>query len=194
MKNAPLGTYFLGATVASPQALRRIQTYTERVIGPLGKDLREKHLTILPPFRATYQEASDINLGSMTATLLSIHPSNSVIFAIRGLDVMEFDGESFLHFPVTAYTDCVETWEEYVLRMRQKIVDYGITFQSAIPDEYIPHITIHGGKSLSSDRSIAALIKESRNEPPLHFHPVCITLYAKYRRGWDALSEDPTGE
>lgn len=181
----------MGATVIGSNTLGRVWKYTERV---KGKIRRESHLTVLPPFIATYEEASDINLGCMSTSVLSTHPINAAIFEMRGLDLMEFNGEEFLHFPITVHMTGPETWEAYVLRTRQRLVDSGISFASEIPKEHRPHINIFAGKYLSKDQSIAALISESQNEPALYFNADYLTLYAKYKNGWRILSHDPALE
>lgn len=189
-----LGTYFLGATIVTHQALSRVKTYKEKILGPSQKDDEEIHLTVLPPFLTTYNRASDINFGCGSASIFSRHPINTTIFTIRGLDIMDFGDESFVHFPVQAHTQGEETWEMYVLRTRRVFLEMGMSFKSAIPEDYRPHITVYGAKNIASDRSIASIVRESRKESVLHFHAAYLTLYAKYKHGWGVLSHDPAKE
>jgi hypothetical protein len=185
-----LGLYFLGATIVSHQALTRVKAYTEKITGPVD-DVYEKHLTVLPPFLASFEDASAINLGCAGASILSTHPINTTIFAMKGLDVMGFGGMSFLHFPIQTFTTG-EPWNDYVWRVRKKLREHKVDFRHPIPDEYKPHITIHEGKNLGSDRSMTSLIRESKREPVIHFQAYYLTLYAKYKHGWDTLGDDPT--
>lgn len=188
----PRGTYFLGATVVTHQACERVKKYREKVLGPEEVRQEELHLTVLPPFETRFHEASELNVGTALLTLLPRHPVNTTIFEMRAMDVMEYGGEHFLHFPIAAYGSGPETWQEYVLRVRQQFIDRGFCFKQPIPPGYRSHITVCGSKDLSSDRSIQRLIQESRREPPLFFRVAFLTLYAKYRHGWDMLSHDPS--
>jgi len=147
----------------------------------------------MPPFVASYREASDLNFGGLLAGLLSTHPINTTLFSIRGLAIMEFQGMEFLHFPVEA-SSSRESWEAYVKRVRGNLISAGIFPREAIPEEYCPHITIYGGKNLSKDKEVLRIIERSQLEPALYFHAVFLNLYTKYKRGWGMLSRDPAEE
>jgi hypothetical protein len=184
--------YFVGATIVSHQALNRVQTY-EKNLHRSSEQAKEKHLTVLPPFMATYEEASDINLSCALSSILSTHPINTTVFAMQGLDIMEFGGLQFLHFPIEAFAT-KEPWADFVLRIRERLQELKLEFRYPIPDEYRSHITVFEGKNLQDDRGIQALIRQSHKEPALHFHALYLSLYAKYNHGWDVLSFDPTQE
>lgn len=105
---------------------------------------------------------------------------------------MEFGGMQYLHFPIGSYSSGKETWDTYALRLRENLKAVKLEYRHKIPeDTYTPHITIHEGARLDADRGIQALIKESRQEPPLYFKTGYLTLYAKYPHGWDTLTCDP---
>lgn len=181
--------YFIGATIATRQALERVDRYEMRLLGEVNRS-EEKHLTILPPFLATYEEASEINMGCAMSSILSTHPMNTTMFAMQGLDIMEFGGVQFLHFPIQTFTTG-ESWADFVLRIRKRLHELKLEFRHPIPKEYRPHITLMEGEHLRGDRSVQALIRESIKESKLHFHATYLTLYAKYKRGWDTVSSDP---
>jgi hypothetical protein len=185
------GLYFLGATIVSPQALVRVKAYADKVQG-FSEKMAEKHLTILPPFFADYKAASEINVGCAGASILSSHPIHTTMFEMRGLNVMEFEGKQFLHFPIRTFTQGGEPWETYVLRVRERLQEFKFEYRHKVPeDEHLPHITIHEGEKLDSDRGIREIVRRSRQEPPLYFQAFYLTLYAKYPHGWDTLTYDP---
>lgn len=197
VKTAEMGTYFLGATITTHQAVDRVRFYADFVSISFGKKPKREtdgHITVVPPFRASYETASSMNLGSGLATLLSSHPINTTMFSIRGLSLMEFGGKEFLHFPVSAHSTGNETWEMYVKRVRDGLADLGIEMREEIPNEYRAHITVFGGKNLSKDKDVLRIIDRSLQEPPLYFKAAFLTLYTKYKRGWDMLSYDPASE
>jgi hypothetical protein len=184
------GLYFVGATIASPQALNRIHAYEKKLKGEIKQG--ERHLTVLPPFWATYEEASGVNMGCTLASIQSSHPINTTLFGIQGLDIMSFGGVQFLHFPVQTFTQ-EEPWSAFVLKVRKRLRELKLEFRHPIPDEYRPHITVSEGKGLS-DRSTRAIMRESKKEVPLYFNATYLTLYAKYKSGWHTLSSDPSRE
>jgi hypothetical protein len=188
-----LSTYFVGATVVDHQAVNRVQAYEDVICASFGKESKkphERHITVIPPFKATYVQASAVNLGGALATILSTHPTNTTIFSIQGLDVMGFEGEEFLHFPVSAHSTA-EMWTDYVQRIRRKVLEAGIELRGPIPEEYRAHITVFGGKNLSKDATVKRILKKSRSEPALYFRVVYLTVYTKYPHGWDTLTYDP---
>lgn len=93
-----LGLYFLGATIVTHQALIRAKSYTNKVKG-FSKEINEKHPTILPPFFASYEDASDINVGCATASLLSSHPMNTTTFELRGVGTYGIRRHAISAFP-----------------------------------------------------------------------------------------------
>lgn len=188
-----LSTYFLGALIIDHQALGRVNPYRRRLLGA-AEEVGEGHITVFPPFRATYKDASSINMDCGCASIKSNHPMNSTIFEMRGLEILEFEGEGFLVFPLQAYTAGEEQWGSYVLRVRQRLKDAGIAFKDAIPQEYRPHMTLCRMSDISNRINVEKIVAESKKELPLYFRTAYLTLYAKYKKGYAAISGDPSCE
>lgn len=189
-----LGTYFLGATIACHQACVRIEAYEGLFCASFGQELKkdkDRHITIVPPFQTTYEIASKINVGGLTTTLLSTHPINSTLFSIKGLDIMEFEGTEYVHFPVRSYATGRESWDDYIVRVTKNLANIGVLPQDRTPEERRAHVTVFAGKNLSKDKDVRRIVKESQCEPELFFHAVFLNLYTKYPHGWDMLSHDP---
>jgi hypothetical protein len=189
-----LGTYYLAATIVDHQALGRMNSFRKEFLG-YCEDLKETHLTILPPFKTSFEAASDINFGCDIAFLKSMHPTHTTIFEMRGLEILKFGGEDFLVCPVTPYVPSgSETWGNYVLRVRERLTNFDIEYAGAIPDEYRPHATVCRVKDVSVRRTLSKAIAESRRLPPLYFRVTYLVLHAKYKHGYAMLSDDPARE
>jgi 2'-5' RNA ligase len=210
MKSNPSGiiTCYIGLTVVSRQALRRVNTYHDKLCALFGFEKiqkKEVHITLVPPFHSTYEEASRINLGCAVSTLASTSISNTTLFGMHGLEVMKFEGDTIIHFPITAHKRTAEDLEDEtdemltkttnfrarVETLRKQITSFGGEIQQPLPEGYTPHITVLAGKNLEH-RALEKVIQESKQESPLYFHGTFPTLYAKYKGvGYLDLSDDP---
>lgn len=189
-----LGTYYLGALIVDHQALDRINAFRKTLLG-CSQDAEEAHLTILPPFRTSYENASAINVGCGMVSLMSMHPMHTTLFEMRGLEIIDFGGEDFIVCPVTPHAPPgQETWEQYVPRIRQKLTDLGISYKEQIPSEYRPHVTVCRKKEVSARFSLKKAIAESETAHPLYFRVTYLVLHAKYKDGYSMISIDPARE
>lgn len=191
------GLYYLGATVVTREVLARVQRYSNRVLGIFGLDskhLAECHVTIVPPFYADFRIASRINLSCAAATLLSEHPLVTTLFFIRGMSVMSFNDIHVLHFKVGVYNnnELPDHFTQYVKTLRKKFAECGLLFKEDVPDEFMPHITVHMGKDIGYDVRLKKIITGSQVERPLYFKSGYPTLYARYKNDWRDLRNDPT--
>lgn len=189
-----LGSYYLGALIVDHQALDRINVFRKTLLG-YSQKLEEAHLTILPPFRAAYEDASAINVGCGCSSIKSDHPMHTTYFEMHGMDILGFGEEEFIVCPILPHVPPgAETWQEYVLSRRQRLKDLGIEYKEPIPDEYRPHVTVCRRNDISIRLPLERLITESRKEPPLFFRVSYLVLQAKYREGYSPLSSDPARE
>lgn len=192
-----LWTYFLGGTVVDQRVISGVQGYEDNARKLFGKETitrNERHLTIAPPFLASYETASNINIGCMMATIMTNHPLTKTRFSIQALDIMAFEGLEILCFPVEIQADTKEEkafFVQYVKELRLKLLEYGIQYKEKIPAEYKPHITVFVGENLSNNEGVQSLIHQSKGDTPRRFRSGYPTLYTKTTEGWGDLSYDP---
>lgn len=192
----PLGVYYLGATIATPEVMSRIQKYTDKVHMLFGVDCtreKERHVTLVPPFFADFETASRINLRCAMSTLLSDHPLVNTLFCIKGMSVMGFNGIDVVHFKVHVHQESKvgECFEEYVVALRKRFTSHGLLYREVIPGEFTPHMTVFVGKNLRANTRLQEILKRSESEEVLYFRSGYPTLYARYKDGWGDLRDDP---
>jgi hypothetical protein len=207
----PLGTYYLGATVADAKILEAVRHAKMRAHAALGiysgkqePRLRECHLTLVPPFRTTYREATSINLACARAQFFENHPLITTQFSLGDMSVMTFGSSTALYFHVNILggENCRILFLEYVTAMRRRLaLCEHFTFRERIPENFLPRITIINiqeagdgnivNKMLHSTEIKQMLEESSLTKTRMPFLVVYPTLYAKYASGWEPLSHDP---
>lgn len=191
-----LWTYFLGGTIVNQVVLKRVQDYEDRVHELFAREnivKHERHITIVPPFLASYQIASEINTKCAMASLLSTHPLTATRFFLQHLEIMSFEGLDILHFPIRVdeRTPGAEMlFIDYVKTLRERFSTFGIKFKNKIPTEYKPHITVFTGENLRDSSGVCSMLRESKRQKPLLFYSGYPSLYTKCKEGWGDLSRD----
>lgn len=192
-----LWTYFLGGTIVNRDVVNRVQEYensASRIFKKVVMTKEERHMTIVPPFLASYTTAKGINLKCVAAAAMPGHPLTTPQFMVRDLQIMNFEGLDILHFPIRVdeKTPGAEMlFVNYVKALRTKFRTFGIQFKGEIPNEYKPHITVCIGENIKDNEEILSLINESKRLKPLLFHSGPPRLYTKCKEGWGDLGCDP---
>lgn len=193
-----LSIYFLGATVVDYSVVRNVARIKNKANSVLGLNTQvedECHITILPPFRATYEQATILNLNCSMATLVPNHPLTVTPLQIQRLSIMVWRRKSFLHFPVVVEESLFYTRDfmNYVTEIRERVLSLPyFTWESDIPPTFRPHISVLSFRGLERREGIQKLVKASQSEKPILFHVSYPTVYARYGAEWHPLSHDPT--
>lgn len=196
IKDVPI-TCYIGLTVVRMEVLTRVNAYKKKVDGLLGRiksPLNEAHITLVPPFHTDYKTASQINLGCALSTLCSTSIVNDTVFCIGGLEVMHFEGDDIIHFPIwvkNGKEGATEIFKNKVTSLRQKIKGLGGELRQPIPEEYTPHISVCTSWR-GKDQKLRMILTESKHEPVISFRATYPSLYAKYKGlGYQDLTYNP---
>lgn len=148
----------------------------------------------MPPFRTSYYNASLINLGCFSSTICRNNILDASKFVIQDVQVMYFDGNAVIHFPVylnrakSLDTTFVQRIENY----RRRLHDFGIEYWNPVPEGYRPHITIGIIPTRKRLVVMRRLVVRGHHEDEIHFHASYPTVYAKYKDvGYQTLSSNP---
>lgn len=208
----PLGTYYLGATVADPRILQLVRHSRILALNALGvqddeESLHECHITIIPPFHTTYEEASKINLRCAMATCMTDHFLLTTQFSLGKMMSLIFGESSSLCFYV--YTkDKKADFDSYIQAARKSVINCKHFKWRTLPPSIItPHITILNLQDIPKSRKVGTLAslplpwnpqvralveKHNTTTRSIDFLVTYPTLYAKYGDRWEPLRERPT--
>jgi hypothetical protein len=185
---------YLGLTIVNKEVLARVHSYKEKCTGQENtKKLKEVHITLIPPFFTTYEIASAINVGCMASTLQSNSIINATRFSLQSLDIMKFEGETIVHFPVKTHTkekgDNDHSFAERVNALRRQIQELGGELRLPVPNTYTPHISVSINGIHNRLKDVAM---KSKEDEILYFKASYPTLYAKYPGiGYRDLTSNP---
>ncbi len=207
-----LGTYYIGATVADVRVLETIRhakmrTHTALRMYRGGREpkMKECHMTLVPPFHTTYQEATSINLACARAKFFETHPLITTRFSLGTMSIMTFGGSAILYFHVTFPGGEGERliFQDYVMAMRNRVESCeDFSFREAIPKNFLPHITILSLQDRKGEYVVETMLRGNHDIQEmleeyssitriLSFLIAYPTIYARYANGWKPLSHDP---
>ena len=201
MNTSKTTPYMIGALIYDTSVIDAINRIKVTLGEVVGKDtLREclptmrPHITFTPPFLASYEIASRVNLAQIVHTgklfnEFNDEDSNEQTSSCTVLSPswMKFNGIDILHLPVILNP----VLKNFIDKLRQNILDNGLAYVNPIPDtEYYPHITIAKGKGLCVKQED---VFKKQFFDPIHTNLVQIDLLAKYvATGWQWLHSDPS--
>lgn len=204
-------TCYLGATIVGDEASRRVQHYSDLARSRVGLDAvihQDIHITILPQFELTFEDATHFNLACGCSSLIPNHPLVSTLLIMKSLALLSWKEKHILHFPVTIPSQNNSAWtgkfithkmrnvdrfSAYVSALRRKVASYGsFSWKEEVPANFFPHITLLTFESSSRVNSVSGIMRGSGNEVPLSFNVGYPTIYANDGTGgWYPLSHYP---
>lgn len=179
-------TCCIGLSVFAPAAIRRVNDYRQKVCDIFGYDLvlvKEVHIMLVRSFHTDYRTASALNVALTLHKKESGAALRSTIFWIEGLELMEYDHEDILHFPVHVFGQRDEggNFAKSMESYRHILGSFGVKIRHPIPPNYTRHISLLSVKGISTNKRVRRMIKESKSVSQISFQATYPTVYVKER-------------
>lgn len=196
-----MGLYYVAIPVMGNLAFRHMLKYAVEIqyrVTLRAEVVNTPHITLIPPFVTSYEEASGLNLKFAASTLLSSHPLTRVMFSVRGLESMIWENKLILHFPITIYSpdEIKSDFTDYINCLRKRISEGLSVFswKNSVPEKWNPHITVAVIKDYIRREEmleLEKLIAESTEEGEYLLTTGHANVFAEYENGWEELSRSP---
>lgn len=200
--------FYIGATIVNPYLLNWINEIRERIALALNVEKpsliksKECHITLVPPFYTTYEEATALNTSFAVAQLLRSDPVHRIEFLLGRLMTLTFQTQASICFKIhIPDEDAKVELQKYVKMLRRKVVSTDqFAWREQIPSVWNPHITVVSGQDTGTEQRILLwnpklrkIVTETKQDlRKLTFLTGYLTIYAKYGyRGWQPLSSNP---
>ena len=210
-----IGTYYIGATIADINVLRVVRNtnmLAQMALNIHKEDSREIlsecHMTLVPPFHTTYEEATALNMGAAFSRLRAKHPLMRTRFSLRKMMTLVFADSSTLCFQIKILGGVHQEkgFTTYVEQLRKEVFTCDhFNWRKAVPLTFTPHITILSSQDIAKEqkkildgnpilwnKGIRALVEEiNKRKETLPFLIAYPTVYAKYDDEWRPLGNNP---
>lgn len=186
--------YYIGVPVTDEKIVSAVQKPFNKVRSSFGESspqITECHMTLVPPFRFSYEAAAEVSAGCSVARILKKHPLREASLCIQELDAMTWGTETILHFPVTSQDQDFEKFDAsglrgYVNALRKKVRGMdGFSWVNPVPPFVYLHITVASLQGTLKSSLLTEMVEQSKTNEKICFSSSFATLYIRGACGWE---------